>query len=96
MNRFIEKVRVEFAYLSYAPIVFVSAKSGQRVDTILPEVDRVYENSNRRIAQSWILWMIRKVKILCLQSLYSVMVPILQNLCWKTQRLQSLVEQVML
>lgn len=50
MNRFIEKVRVEFAYLSYAPIVFVSAKSGQRVDTILPEVDRVYENSNRRIA----------------------------------------------
>ena len=50
MNRFIEKIRVEFAYLSYAPIVFVSAKSGQRVDTILPEVDRVYENSNRRIA----------------------------------------------
>lgn len=50
MNRFIEKVRAEFAYLSYAPIVFVSAKSGQRVDTILPMIDRVYENSNRRIA----------------------------------------------
>lgn len=50
MNRFIEKVRIEFAYLSYAPIVFVSARSGQRVDTILPMVDRVYENSNRRIA----------------------------------------------
>ncbi len=49
MNAFIEKVRIEFAYLSYAPIVFVSAKSGQRVDTIIPYVDRVYENSNRRI-----------------------------------------------
>lgn len=50
MNRFTEKVRAEFAYLSYAPIVYVSARSGQRVDTILPMVDRVYENSNRRIA----------------------------------------------
>lgn len=50
MNRFTEKVRAEFAYLSYAPVVYVSARSGQRVDTILPMVDRVYENSNRRIA----------------------------------------------
>lgn len=50
MNKFIEKIRIEFAYLSYAPIVFVSAKSGQRVDTIIPMIDRVYENSNRRIA----------------------------------------------
>ncbi|MGM9941095.1 MAG: ribosome biogenesis GTPase Der [Bulleidia sp.] len=49
MNAFTEKIRVEFAYLSYAPIVFVSAKTGQRVDNILPEVDRVYENSNRRV-----------------------------------------------
>ncbi len=49
MNSFTEKVRTEFAYLSYAPIVFVSAKSGQRVDQIIPVVDRVYENSNRRI-----------------------------------------------
>ena len=50
MNTFIEKVRNEFAYLSYAPILFVSAKTRQRVMTILPVVDKVYENSNRRIA----------------------------------------------
>lgn len=49
MNRFTEKVRSEFLYLSYAPIVYVSAMSGQRVDTIIPMVDKVYENSNRRI-----------------------------------------------
>lgn len=49
MNQFIERIRVEFAYLSYAPIVFVSAKTHQRVDTILPVVDRVYENACRRI-----------------------------------------------
>ena len=49
MNVFIEKVRTEFAYLAYAPIVFVSAKTRQRVMTILPVVDKVYENTLRRI-----------------------------------------------
>ena len=49
MVEFEEKVRNEFAYLSYAPILFVSAKTRQRVDTIIPEVDRVYENSTRRV-----------------------------------------------
>ena len=49
MNRFTEKIRAEFGYLSYAPIVYVSAKTGQRVDTIIPEVDRVYENTCRRV-----------------------------------------------
>lgn len=49
MVRFTEKVRAEFAYLSWAPVLFVSAKTRQRVDTIIGEVDRVYENANRRI-----------------------------------------------
>ncbi len=49
MVAFEEKVRNEFAYLAYAPIMFVSAKTRQRVDTIIPEVDRVYENSIRRV-----------------------------------------------
>ncbi|MBR3356838.1 MAG: ribosome biogenesis GTPase Der [Solobacterium sp.] len=49
MNRFTEKVRTEFAYLSYAPIVYVSAKTHQRVDTLIPTADRVYENASRRI-----------------------------------------------
>ncbi len=49
MNTYIEKIRNEFTYLSYAPILFVSAKTRQRVNTIIPEVDRVYENAKRRI-----------------------------------------------
>ena len=49
MNRFTEKVRAEFAYLSYAPILYVSAKTHQRVDTVIPAADRVYENASRRI-----------------------------------------------
>ena len=50
MNEFTEKVRKEFVYLSYAPILFISAKNGQRVRNLMPLADRVYENSRRRIA----------------------------------------------
>ncbi len=50
MHEFTEKVRAEFQYLSYAPILFVSAKTHQRVDTIMPMVDKVYENASRRVA----------------------------------------------
>ena len=49
MNRFTEKVRAEFAYLSYAPVLYVSAKTHQRVDTLIPAADRVYANASRRI-----------------------------------------------
>jgi len=49
MIKFTEKVRNEFVYLAYAPILFVSAKTHQRVDTIVPMVDHVFENSCRRI-----------------------------------------------
>ena len=50
LNEFTEKIRNEFVYLSYAPILFVSAKTGQRVSQLLPLADRVAENSRRRIA----------------------------------------------
>lgn len=50
MNEFTKKVRDEFLYLSYAPILFVSAATGQRVNTVIPMAERVYENSQRRIA----------------------------------------------
>ncbi|MGP1376701.1 MAG: ribosome biogenesis GTPase Der [Bulleidia sp.] len=50
MHVFTQKIRQEFLYLSYAPILFVSAKTRQRIDQLLPEVNRIYENSRRRIA----------------------------------------------
>ncbi len=49
MNRFTELIRTEFGYLSYAPVLFVSAKTKQRISRIIPEVDRVYANASRRI-----------------------------------------------
>lgn len=47
-----KKIREEFAYLSYAPIVFISALSKQRVHTLIPLIEQMYENSHRRISTS--------------------------------------------
>ncbi len=50
MNAIIEKIRTHFLYLSYAPIVFVSALSKQRIHTLLPMIEEVYKYSTLRIA----------------------------------------------
>ena len=44
-----KKIRNEFVFLDYAPIAFVSAKDNKRVNTIIPLIDLVYENLNKRI-----------------------------------------------
>jgi GTP-binding protein len=50
MGKFIEKIRMEFKYLAFAPIVFVSAKSGQRTGKIMSEVDALMEQYTKRVS----------------------------------------------
>lgn len=50
MGKFIEKIRMDFKYLAFAPIVFVSAKSGQRTGKIIPMVDELMEQYTKRIS----------------------------------------------
>lgn len=50
MKEFEEKIRDEFAYLTYAPILFLSAKTKQRLHHLLPLVNEVSENHNMRVA----------------------------------------------
>ena len=52
MQDFENIVRSEFEYLSYAPIVFVSAKSHQRLDHLPKMILQAAENQNRRIQSS--------------------------------------------
>ena len=49
---YVDKVRTGFKYLAYAPIVFVSAKSGQRIGKIITTVDEVMEQYSRRVTTS--------------------------------------------
>ena len=52
MANITKQIRKEFVYLDYAPIAFVSAKELKRVNTILPLINMVYENLNKRIKTS--------------------------------------------
>ena len=49
MANITKEIRKQFVYLDYAPIAFTSAKEGKRVETLLPLIDLVYENLNKRI-----------------------------------------------
>lgn len=52
MNVFTQQIREHFLFLDYAPIVFVSAKTKQRVHSIFPVIQRVSENHSMRIQSS--------------------------------------------
>ncbi|KRN76774.1 ribosome biogenesis GTPase Der [Weissella minor] len=49
MNEFEQHIRNEFQYLSYAPIIFVSAKTKQRLNKLPELIKQVDENHKRRI-----------------------------------------------
>lgn len=49
MNEYIAKVREELKFMAYAPILFISALTGQRTDKVLEAVNAVYEQACRRI-----------------------------------------------
>ena len=49
MKQFTDRVREAFAFMSYAKIVFISAKTGQRVNKLLEEIKLVNEQHKRRI-----------------------------------------------
>ena len=43
------KVREELAYMQYAPVIFLSAQTGQRVDQLFPVINTVAQNNAMRI-----------------------------------------------
>lgn len=49
MNEYMKKIRAHFLFLSYAPIVFVSALKNERIHTLFDQIKIVYENYNRRL-----------------------------------------------
>ena len=50
LNNFMKKIDEEFKYLSYAPKLFISAKTGQRVTKLFELIRLVNESNNLRIS----------------------------------------------
>ncbi len=51
-EEFAKEIKSRFKFLDYAPIIFVSAKTGAGVEKILPAIEMVYESCNRRVPTS--------------------------------------------
>lgn len=52
MDDYRKKVREQFQFVDFAPIVFVSAKNKSRIDTIFQSLDTVYEGYTNRVNTS--------------------------------------------
>ena len=48
-QRFIDDIHNQFKFLDYAPILFISAETGEGVDKILPAIAEAHDGFNRRI-----------------------------------------------
>ena len=50
VNTFNERIRTALAYMPYAPIVYVSALTGQRINTLFDHIRYVHNQTNTRIS----------------------------------------------
>ncbi|QBD84720.1 ribosome biogenesis GTPase Der [Clostridium tetani] len=50
MNRFKKELQAELSFMSYAPYIFISAKTGQRVGKVLDLAKECYTNYSKRIS----------------------------------------------
>jgi GTP-binding protein len=62
MNTFTEKIRQELNFMSFVPLLFISAKNGQRVDQVLPLALRVQEERLARLTTSQINQVLQKAQ----------------------------------
>jgi GTP-binding protein len=61
INEYTDKIRQALNFMPYVPLIFISAKSGQRVDKILPEVIEVNEARYQRVPTAQLNRLMRQV-----------------------------------
>jgi GTP-binding protein len=62
MDEFTRKIRADLNFMDYVPLLFVSAKTGQRVDQVLPMALRVQEERLARLTTARINEVIHKAQ----------------------------------
>lgn len=70
IKEFTTRIRNNFQFMTYAPIVFLSAKTRKRIHTLMPEVLKVYENSRKEVKTSVLNDIIREAYELNLPPSY--------------------------
>lgn len=60
MNRFEKEIREELGFMRYTPTLFISAKTGQRVNRLLELVDFVAEQNSTRVTTATLNTLVRE------------------------------------
>ncbi len=60
LENYKKTIREKLSYLAYAPILFVSALTGQRVDKLFPLINSINENNSKRVSTSMLNDVIRE------------------------------------
>ena len=50
MNDYLTKLQNDFSFMSYVPFLFISAKTGQRVNKLYEMIDMVYQQNQMRVS----------------------------------------------
>ena len=50
IEKYKKEIENDLAFMTYAPQIYISAQTGQRVDKLFPMIDMCLENANRRIS----------------------------------------------
>lgn len=50
MNEFSQKLQIDFSFMSYAPFIYISAKTGQRINQLFEMIRQVNEQNSMRIS----------------------------------------------
>ena len=70
MSQYQTLIRAEFQFLSYVPIVFLSAKTKKRIQTLMPEILKVSENIKKEVKTSLLNNVINDAYLLKLPPTY--------------------------
>jgi len=62
MEQFTQQVRQDLNFMPYVPVLYISAKTGQRVDQVLPTALRVHEERLVRLSTSQLNQVIQKAQ----------------------------------
>ncbi len=50
IEKYKKEIETDLAFMTYAPQIYISAKTGQRVDKLFPLIEKCLHNANRRIS----------------------------------------------
>lgn len=63
LDAYTKRIRAELKFLDFAPLLFISALTGQRVDKILPLAQQVYQERSKRIPTGELNRLVEDIKV---------------------------------